>query len=317
VLLALWFIPIYLGWYYYYYRKRRLIVKSSYDPTRFQAASPWVSLRYLPLFLQLIGLFWLIIALARPQSSENIIERSAEGIDIMLVLDVSGSMETEDFPPNRLAVAKENAIKFIDDRKGDRIGLTLFAEDAFSYAPLTLDYIWLKKLINDINFHTLPKQGTAMGTAMAIALNRLLESKSASKVMVVFTDGANNRGEMDPLTAARLGGTHKIRIYTVGIGKPSFVRQTVNGPETVRSDLDEETLEKVATYTEGKYFRADRPEKLSEILAEISSLEKNKMNEDVFRDIRDVYPFFIKLAIVFFLLAFLFMLSPFYNPLEM
>lgn len=317
-LLLLGFIPIYLAWYIFYYEKKRLVLRLSYDPTKITKPKfALTKLRHFPLLLQLLGLSFLIIALARPQSTTNVVERNTEGIDIVLAMDVSGSMETADLQPDRLTVAKENAAEFINGRKGDRIGVVLFAEDAFSYAPLTLDYEWLTKLIKDINFSVLPKQGTAMGTAVSVGINRLREGKTSSKVLIVFTDGANNRGEIDPITAARLAKNYEIKIYTIGVGKNDYIRETVTGPQKVISDLDEETLKKMADITAGKYFRADNEAKMGAIFQEISSLEKSKMTEDIFRDAQDLYPFFVKIGIACFLFAFALMLSFIYNPLEL
>lgn len=294
------------------------MLKFSYDPT--QLSKPrkhLVFLRHLPLWIQLLGIAAVIVSLARPQKSASISERIMEGIDIMLVIDVSGSMELEDFNPDRLTVAKKNAAEFIRSRKGDRLGLVLFAEDAFSYAPLTLDYELLLKLVNDINSTILPKQGTAMGTAVSIGINRLKDSESASKIMIVFTDGANNRGEIDPITAARLSKIHGIKVYTIGIGKPYFERKTVRGLEKVVSDLDEKTLKKVAEITGGKYFKADEEVKMTEVMDEISRMEKSKIKDDIYKDVTDLYPFFLKTAIVCFILAYLLMNTFIYNPLEL
>jgi Ca-activated chloride channel homolog len=317
-LLLLGLLPIYLAWYIFYYEKRRLVLKMSYDPTKI--TKPKINLtrlRHIPMLLQLLGLFFLIFALARPQSTHNVVEKNTEGIDIMMVMDVSGSMETDDLQPDRLTVAKDNAMEFIKGRKGDRVGIVLFAEAAFSYAPLTLDYEWLTKLIKDINFSVLPKQGTAMGSAVSVGINRLRESKTSSKILIVFTDGANNRGEIDPLTAARLAQNYGIKIYTIGVGKNSYMRETAQGPQKVVSDLDEETLEQMASITNGKYFRADNEAKMTTIFQEISTLEKSKINEDLFRDAQDLYPAFVKMSILCFLLAFGLMLTFIYNPLEL
>lgn len=310
-------VPLYLAWYVYVYEKKRLVISLSYDPTKIVKSNPYlIRLRHLPLLLQLLGLSLLVLALARPQSSREVVERDKEGIDIMLAMDVSGSMEAPDLEPDRLTVAKENATAFVNGRSGDRVGIVLFAEDAFSYAPLTLDYEWITKLIQDIRFGVLPKQGTSIGTATSIAINRLTDSKTPSKIIILFTDGANNRGEIDPLTAARLAKQYDIRIYIIGMGKDSYVKETAAGKLTVKSDLDEFTLQKMTEISHGKYFRADDAAKMKAIFEEIAALEKGKISEDFFRDSTDLYPFYVKLGVLCFLLAFVMMSTVFSNPLE-
>lgn len=317
LLLLLAVIPIYLGWYFLYYNKRRLVIRLSYNPAKLKTPQAYIAtLRHLPLIFQMLGLATLILALARPQTASQVVERNAEGIDIMLVMDVSGSMEEHDFDPNRLEVAKENAISFIKGRNGDRMGMVLFAEDAFSYAPLTLDYTWLQKMIGDIRFDIIPKQGTAIGSALSVGLNRMRDSKSPSKVMILFTDGENNRGEMDPITAARLAALYHVKIYTIGIGKKSYIRSSFEGDKKVMSDIDEASLEKIAKLTNGKFYRAEDAKTLKNIFSEISAMEKTSINEDIYKDVQDVYPFFLKCTIVFLGITFILMLTFMYNPLE-
>lgn len=316
-LLLLGLIPAYLIWYMAYYGKKRLVIALSYDPTELQQPKyNFAFLRYIPLVLQLAGLALAIIALARPQSSFEQNLRKAEGIDIMLLLDTSASMEATDFDPNRLEAAKKHAIGFIDGRVEDRIGMVLFAQDAFSYAPLTLDYNLLKELIDDINFGSVPKQGTAIGQAIAVGINRLRESEAPSQVMILLTDGANNRGQIDPITAARLASQMDIRIYAIGIGKDEFTRYTPTGYRKFASDLDEETLKKIARVARGRYFRATDPEGLKSIFEEISQLEKVEIEQELFSQVNDHYPPFLFAGIICFLLGFLLMVSFMYNPLE-
>jgi len=313
VLVLLLFIPIYLYWYFKHYAKQRLVVKLSYNATQLQKPNPaLIWLRYLPMLFQLLGMASLIFALARPQNAADIRERNTEGIDIMLLLDVSGSMDATDFPPDRLTVAKNNAIEFIKGREGDKIGIVLFGEDAFSYAPLTLDYNWLEKLIKDINSGTLPKQGTAIGSAISVGINRIRETKNPSKVMILFTDGANNRGEIDPITASKLAKLYNIKIHTIGLGSPDFVAKEQNAS----AGIDESTLQRIANNTGGQFFRAKDPQSLKNVFKEISNMEKTDIHEDVYRDVTDLYPFFVKMGIIFFLIAFLLMITFIYNPLE-
>lgn len=316
-LLLLALIPLYLIWYFGYYGKKRLVIALSYDPTELQQPKyNFTFLRYIPLTLQLIGLTCAIMALARPQSSFEKNLRKAEGIDIMLLLDTSASMEATDFSPNRLEAAKRHAIEFIDGRVEDRMGMVLFAQDAFSYSPLTLDYKLLKELIDDINFGSVPKQGTAIGQAIAVGINRLRESESPSKVMILLTDGANNRGQIDPITAAKLASQMQMRIYAIGIGKDEFTRYTPTGYRKFASDLDEETLLKIAQVANGRYFRATNPDGLKQIFEEISQLEKVEIKQELYSQVSDLYPPFLLAAIISFLLGFLLMVSFMYNPLE-
>lgn len=310
-------IPVYLVWYYWWYERNRLIVSLSYDPHKI--AKPkfnWGFLRVIPVILQIFGAILAILALARPISALETQERYAEGIDIMLVLDTSGSMETEDFPPNRLEVAKSTATKFISGRLDDRIGIVLFAEDAFSYAPLTLDYGLLKKQISTISSNIMPKEGTAMGSAISVAINRMAEDKSPSKVMILLTDGASNRGQIDPITAAQLAKENKIKIYAIGIGKKEFQRRSFLGVQTIKSDLDEETLKKIAELTNGKFYRSEDPESLNKIFEIISKLEKIEIKEESYREETDVYADLLIWSLGAFVLAFLIIATFVYNPLE-
>jgi Ca-activated chloride channel family protein len=316
-LLLLALLPTYLIWYRFYYSKRRLVIELSYDPTQLQKPRyNFAFLRYIPLILQLIGLTLAILALARPQSSYEQNQRKAEGIDIMLLLDTSASMEATDFTPNRLEAAKSHAIEFIDGRVEDRMGMVLFAQDAFSYAPLTLDYKLLKELISDINFGSVPKQGTAIGQAIAVGINRLRESEAPSRVIILLTDGANNRGQIDPITAAKLASQMDMRIYAIGIGKEEFTRYTPTGYRKFASDLDEATLKNIAAVARGQYFRATDPEGLKNIFEEISQLEKVEIRQEMYSQVNDLYPPVLLGGIICLLLGFLLMISFMYNPLE-
>jgi Ca-activated chloride channel family protein len=245
----------------------------------------------------------LIIAMARPQATYNSRDLSVEGIDIILVIDASASMETADFQPNRLEVAKTIAQNFIKQRKNDRIGIVLFAEDAFSYAPLTLDYELLKQLIQGISTGLLPKQGTAVGSGIAVATNRLRESKSPSKVIILATDGASNKGQIDPVAAANLAKTYGIKIYTIGIGKPEYiVHVPFQGPQVQKTDLDEPVLQEMARITGGQFFRSTDEKALQEIFDKISQMERVQINEAYIREVEDIYPAFLEWGL-FFLVA--------------
>ena len=235
----------------------------------------------------------------------------------MLVLDVSGSMETDDFTPNRLEVAKDKAANFVAGRVDDRIGVILFAEDAFSYLPLTLDYDLIQKQIKAINFNMMPKEGTAMGSAIAIGVNRMAASKSPSKIMILLTDGSSNRGQLDPVTAARLANEMGIKIYSIGIGKKEYTKPGFFGvPQTIKSDLDEESLKEVAAITQGEFFRSTDEGGLEKIFARISSMEKTEIIEENQKEVTDLYPQYLFIGLMCFAGAFLLIFLGFFNPLE-
>lgn len=249
--------------------------------------------RHIVLVLRLLGSGLLIIALARPQEGRTDEEVSTEGIDIVLVLDISESMRALDFKPeNRLEVAKQTLIDFIRKRTHDRISLVVFGSRSYTKCPLTLDYDVLHQFIADVTF-TEYSSRTAIGTAIATAANRLKDSTAKSKVIILLTDGANNAGEIPPLTAAKAASKLEMKIYTVGVGKKGqvpipvqmqnpFTGKIVNQVQMMESDLDEELLEQIAIETNGQFFRANNPEKLKEIYDTIDKLEKTEIKTTVY-----------------------------------
>jgi Ca-activated chloride channel family protein len=237
-------------------------------------------------------------------------------VDIMLIHDTSGSMETQDFKPNRLEVAKETAMDFIEGRSYDRIGMVVFAEDAFSYAPLTLDCSLLKQQIKAITPDIMPKEGTAVGSAISVGINRLKESKTPSKIMILITDGSSNRGQIDPITAAELAKRNKIKVYTIGVGKPEFTQQTAFGPQTIKSDLDEGSLKRIAEITGGQFFRSTDKRSLQTIFDKISSMEKVEIEELSYRQENDLYMPMLFWALIIFCVNVLVMVTFIHNPLE-
>lgn len=269
--------------------------------------SPWVRLRWLPAALRLGALALGIVALARPQERDVVHERFAEGIDIMMVLDLSTSMKAEDFRPNRFEAAKEMAARFVDGRTSDRIGLTVFAAEAYTQAPLTLDYDFLKTMLRDVQMGLI-EDGTAIGTALATATARLEDSDAASKVIILLTDGQNNRGEIDPPTAADVAEAVGVRIYTIGVGsegRDAFGRAI---PDRLRrllppsAQIDEDMLTTVAERTGGRYFRATDREALAAIYDEISELERTEVQEATYLDVTERYAAFLWPAFVLLLL---------------
>jgi len=249
----------------------------------------------------------IILALARPQAGLSYQEYITEGLDIMLVVDASGSMMAEDFAPkNRLEVAKERMTEFVQGRKGDRIGVVVFGEESFTLCPLTADYIFLIKRIKDLNIGIVPEDKTGIGVGLMNALNRLKESKAKTKVIILLTDGVNNTGNIEPLTAAEVARTVGIKVYTIGVGKDGVVRIPVRHPvlgkqyAQMQTDIDEETLLAIAEKTGGLYFRATTENALQNIYQTIDKMEKTKIETKIYTDYRELFPLLLWPA--FFLL---------------
>ena len=239
-------------------------------------------LRHVPFVLRMAAVALLIVALARPQDVEEQSRTNAEGIDIMLAIDVSSSMLARDFTPDRLSAAKEVAGEFIADRYGDRIGIALFAGEAFTQSPLTTDKSTLQTLLARVRSGII-EDGTAIGNGLATAINRLRESEAKSKVIILLTDGVNNRGEIAPLMAADIAADMGIKVYTIGVGtlgQAPYPAMDMFGNMTFQMmdvEIDEKTLEEIATRTEGLYFRATDKQKLKQIYDQINTLEKSKV----------------------------------------
>jgi Ca-activated chloride channel family protein len=260
--------------------------------------------------LFLASMSFLILALARPQSSNSWQNVTTEGIDIVIALDISTSMLAMDFSPNRLEAAKDVAQEFIAGRTNDKIGLVVFAGESFTQCPLTTDHATVINLFKSIESGMI-EDGTAIGNGLATAVSRLKESTAISKVIILLTDGENNRGEIAPVTAAELAKTFGIRVYTVGvgtIGTAPYPMQTPFGIQVrdVEVKIDEEILGKIASTTDGKYFRATNNNKLAEIYKEIDKLEKSKIDVKEFSKKEEEY---LKYAMVgaFFLIIALFL----------
>lgn len=268
-------------------------------------------LRHLPFALRCAAFALLVVALARPQDVEEQSRTNAEGIDIMLSMDISGSMLARDFTPDRLSVAKEVAAEFIADRYGDRIGLAVFAGEAFTQSPLTTDKGTLQTMLARVRSGVI-EDGTAIGNGLATAINRLRESDAKSKVIILLTDGVNNRGEIAPLMAADIAADMGIKVYTIGvgtIGKAPYPAIDMFGNMTYQMaevEIDEPTLEEIASRTGGKYFRATDKAKLKAIYDEINELEKSKV--EVFDTIlyHEKFLFYLVVAIALLLVEFVF-----------
>jgi Ca-activated chloride channel family protein len=256
----------------------------------------------------MIALACLIVGFARPQTASTGENIYTEGIDIALVVDISGSMLAEDLKPNRIEAAKEVATEFIDGRASDRIGLVVFAGQSFTQCPLTLDHRVVKDLLREIE-SGMVEDGTAIGLAIAQGVNRLKEGKAQSKVMILLTDGVNNRGEIDPLTATQIATSFGIRIYAIGvgtIGEAPYPFQTPFGVryQNVPVDVDEATLRQVASMTGGQYFRATNNRKLRDIYAEIDKLEKTRIEVRAYRSYTELFYGWVGFGLIGVLLEF-------------
>lgn len=265
--------------------------------------------RHLPFSLSCIALGALIVALARPQSSLNWQDVTTEGIDIVLAMDISGSMLAEDLKPNRLEASKEVAWSFIAGRPSDRIGLVTFSGESFTQSPLTTDHAILKNLFKDIR-NGMIEDGTAIGMGLATSVNRLRESDAKSRVVILLTDGSNNSGSVPPLTAAEIAREFGVRVYTIGVGTngkapfPYTNRFGQTSYQNVEVRIDEESLKEIANLTGGRYFRATNNRSLEAIYQEIDALEKSKIEVMEYRKKKEEYYPFALLACILFLLQF-------------
>ncbi|MBT1702455.1 vWA domain-containing protein [Chryseosolibacter indicus] len=268
-------------------------------------SSPLNLIRLIPEFLLMIVLLLVLTALARPQKTNEKVEQWTEGIDIMIALDISQSMQIEDFQPNRLEAAKQVALNFIQGRIQDRIGLVVFSGDAFSLAPLTTDYDLLRAYIKDIHFEMIESRGTAIGSAMAVVTNRMRESTTKSKVCILLSDGDNTAGNIDPITAAELASAYGIKIYTIVVGKEGLVpygKDFFGRPNMIENTIDETTLRKMADIGGGEFFRATDNQALAQVFTKIDQFEKAEIKETRFKDTSDYYFIYLQWAIAFFLL---------------
>ena len=276
-----------------------------YKPSWFKRA-----LRHLPFLLRLAALALLIVAIARPRDSKNFEKVDTEGIDIVLDMDVSTSMLARDFKPDRIGAAKDIAIEFIASRPTDRIGIVVFAGESYTQCPETTDRITLINMMKEVQTGLI-EDGTAIGNGLATAVARLKDSDAKSRVVILLTDGVNNRGEIAPETAAEIAKTYGIRVYTIGVGAKGEAPYPVQTPwgiqvQNMKVEIDEELLQKIAETTGGKYFRATDNTKLMEIYGEINKMEKNRTTVDSFPVYSERYMDFAIWALVLLLLELLF-----------
>ncbi len=291
-------VPIILVMGLFYFRKNKNLSPSlSYSWLSFAFGKMKPTLRerliHLPFVLRVFTVIVLLIALARPQTFTTGEDISTEGIDIVMLLDISGSMLAEDLKPNRLEAAKKVIDDFIKERTSDRIGLVIFSRESFTQCPLTIDYGVLHSLLKEVKSGML-EDGTAIGTAIANGVNRLKDSKSKSKVMILLTDGVNNSGEIDPITAAQIAKKFGIRIYTIGLGTEGMAPYPVQTPfgiqyQNVPVQIDEKTLKEISSITGGKYFRATNNRRLRAIYKNIDKLEKSKIKVTSYRHAHELF----------------------------
>jgi Ca-activated chloride channel family protein len=252
--------------------------------------------------LFIVALLLIIVGFARPQISSLDKDITVEVIDIVLVLDTSSSMLAEDFKPNRLEAVKDAAKEFIKNRSGDRIGLLVFGKDTFIQCPLTIDYSVLNNLLSEVTVMEPKYDGTAIGVAIANGVNRLRNSDSESKVIILLSDGSNNVGSIDPISAAKIAQEDNIKVYTIGAGTNQSITQ-IPGRGFVRNEIDEDTLKGIAEVTNAKYFRATDKKSLSGIYREIDNLEKSEISVSYFSSYQEVYIWFLIIGFFFLIIS--------------
>ncbi len=303
-LLAL--LPLWGGWQWWRTRRAGGLRYSNTDAA-FSGPRGWRAyIAAMPVVVRMAALVLAILALARPQVRDTTQARYAEGVDIVLVLDTSTSMRAEDFRPNRFEAAREVAAEFVQGRVSDRIGLIVFAGKAYTQTPLTLDYPFLLAMLDEVKVGDI-EDGTAIGTALATAVNRLKDTAAESKVIILLTDGQNNRGEVDPVTAADVAATLGVRIYAIGVGTYGEAPYVVNNPfggsrrQMIPVEIDEDMLRSVSGNTGGQYFRATSTDALRNIYAQISELETTKVETLIYTEYEDRYAIYLWPALLLLL----------------
>jgi Ca-activated chloride channel family protein len=299
LLLALGLIPA-LVYLYLKQRPRTPTVRfSQVEPLARLGSSLRARLAETPFVLRMLALTLALVALARPQAGARGEDVITEGVDILLTIDVSSSMKTEDFKPrNRLHVAKQVVADFVRAREHDRLGMVVFAAQAVTKCPLTVDHDILLTLLEDVRIGSI-EDGTAIGTALATSINRLKDSKARSRVVILLTDGVNNRGEIDPLTASELARTFGIKVYAVGAGKEGYAPYPFEDPlygtvyQNVLVEIDEKMLREIADRTGGRYFRATDAEELKKIYQEIDALEKTEIEQKQYVRYTELAPYLL------------------------
>lgn len=305
-LLLLLLVPL-IVWYIFMLRKTQATFQLS-TSSAFNGVKPSlrVRFRHLPFVLRVLSIILIVIVLARPQAVNNWEKSDVEGIDIMMALDVSGTMLSKDFNPDRMEAAKKVASEFINDRPKDKIGLVIFAGESFTQCPLTVDHGILLNLLGEVHYGMID-DGTAIGLGLANSVNRLKNSKTKSRVIILLTDGSNNQGEIAPLTAAEVAKSYGIRVYTIGVGSRGNALAPVQTPYGIRYqnvpvDIDENTLRQIASITGGEYFRATNNASLKNIYNQIDKMEKYRINVSKISKRQELFLPFALLALLLILL---------------
>lgn len=303
-------VPLAIVWYILRHKKQEASVRFS-DMTGFvKLPKTWKAyLRHLLFALKMMALALLIVALARPQSSSTNSTSNIEGIDIVMAMDVSGSMLARDLKPDRLTAAKRVAADFVEGRPGDRMGLVIFSGETFTQVPLTTDHAVMLNMLGEMK-NGLIEDGTAIGDGLATAISRLKDSEAISKVVILLTDGLNNAGSVDPYTAGEMAKLFGIRVYTIGVGSYGTAPYPVQTPfgtqiQQMKVEIDEKLLAQIAGMTGGKYFRATSNQKLDEVYQEIDKLERSKIEVTEFRRLHEEFYPLVAWALALLLLEFL------------
>jgi Ca-activated chloride channel family protein len=304
-------LPLMVVWYLWRGRRGTAAMRlSGFENLDERVGSSRIWLRHVLFLLRLAVVALLVVVLARPQSSNRWEQVTTEGIDVVMCMDVSGSMRAMDFKPNRLEASKNVGIEFVNARQDDRFGLVVFAGESFTQCPMTTDRAVVVNFLKDIDFGVI-EDGTAIGMGLATAVNRIKDSKAISKVIILLTDGVNNRGDVGPVTAAEIAATFGIRVYTIGVGSQGNAPipvQDMFGRTVTRNmpvEIDEEVLRQIAEKTDGAYFRATNNNKLREIYQEIDQLEKTRLDVKHFSKKKEEYFPFLLAAMLLLLVEIL------------
>ena len=304
-------LPLMLLWYWYWNKKSQANVTFS-TTIAFKKTKSWSDALYHLLFvLRMIAIALIVVALARPQThSENAKTKITDGIDIVMAIDVSASMLSQDLKPNRFEALKKVASQFVKDRPNDRIGLVIYAGESYTKTPVTTDKSIILNALSEITYGQI-EDGTAIGMGLATAVNRLKESKAKSRVIILLTDGVNNTGFIDPQTAAELAAEYGIKVYTVGIGTNGMALSpyALNADGSIiyrmqQVDIDEPLMKKIAQVTKGRYFRATNNQKLQQIYNEINQMETTKIEEFKYTEVDEKFRWWVLVAGVLLLLEF-------------
>ena len=303
-------VPLAILWYVLRHKKQEASVRFSDMKGFTQLPKTWKAyLRHLLFALKMAALALLIVALARPQSASTNSKSNIEGIDIVMAMDVSGSMLARDLKPDRLTAAKRVASDFVEGRPGDRMGLVIFSGETFTQVPLTTDHAVMLNMLGEMK-NGLIDDGTAIGDGLATAISRLKDSEAISKVVILLTDGLNNAGSVDPYTAGEMAKLFGIRVYTIGVGSYGTAPYPVQTPfgtqiQQMKVEIDEKLLTQIAGMTGGKYFRATSNQKLDEVYQEIDKLERSKIEVTEFRRLHEEFYPLVAWALALLLLEFL------------